>query len=90
MNSITEKNLLLKELENVRKNGYAIDCEEFGNGITCVAAPVFDYTGRVVGCVGNSAFTLNHNSQSVIEQLLSPVSKAAKKISVCLGGNKNE
>ena len=89
-NSITEKNLLLKELENIRKNGYAIDKEEFGNGITCVAAPVFDYTGSVVGCVGNSAFTLNHDSQSVIERILSPVLKAAKEISVCIGGNKYE
>ena len=89
-NSITEKNLLLKELESIRKNGYAIDKEEFGNGITCVAAPVFDYTGSVVGCVGNSAFTLNHDSQSVIERILSPVLKAAKEISVCIGGNKYE
>ena len=89
-NSITEKNLLLKELEKIRQNGYATDCEEFGNGITCVAAPIFDYTGKVVGCIGNSAFTLNHDSQSVIERILSPVLKAAKEISVCIGGNKYE
>lgn len=47
-NSITEKNLLLTELESVRQNGYATDCEGFGNGITCVAAPIFDHTGKAV------------------------------------------
>ena len=87
-NSITEKNGLLSELAKVRLNGYATDCEEFGTGITCVAAPVFDYTGKVVGCVGNSALTLNHDWQSVIDRLLPHVSDAAKQISVRLGGIK--
>lgn len=88
--SITEKSALLNELALIRNNGYATDREEFGNGISCVAAPVFDYTGNVVGCVGNSAFTLNRDSQSVIDRLLPPVLKAAKEISVCLGGDKNK
>ena len=87
-NSITEKSALLKELESIRKNGYAIDKEEFGNGITCVAAPIFDYTGKVVGCVGNSACTINHDSQSIINRLLPHVSKAAKEISMRLGDKK--
>ncbi len=87
-NTITLKESLLTELEKVRQNGYATDCEEFGNGITCVAAPVFDYTGKAVACVGNSALTLNHDSQSVINRLLPHVSDAAKEISIRLGGIK--
>lgn len=87
-NSITEKKELLAELERVRQNEYATDCEEFGNGITCVAAPIFDHAGKVVGCVGNSALTLNHDSQSVIDRLLPHVLDAAKQISVRLGGVK--
>ena len=84
--TITEPGALLKELGEVRKKQYATDCEEFGYGITCVAAPVFDHTGKVIGCVGNSAFTINHDSKSVIERLLPEVTKAAREISVRLGG----
>ena len=39
-NTITILSDLLAELENIRKLGYAIDNEEFYEGIRCVAAPV--------------------------------------------------
>ncbi len=86
--TITDPALLLEELEQIREKQYATDREEFGYGISCVAAPIFDYTGKVVGCVGNSAFTINHDSQSVIAKLLPEVTKAARQISVRLGGIK--
>lgn len=84
--TITDPDLLLEELAWIREKQYATDREEFGNGISCVAAPVFDYTGNVVGCVGNSAFTINHDSESVIRRLLPEVTKAAEQISIRLGG----
>ena len=84
-NTITEGSALFSELEDIRKRGYATDCEEFGNGITCVAAPVFDYTGKVVGTVGCSAYTINGNCDDVIARLLDPVLEAAEALSVRLG-----
>ena len=39
-NSICTIDALLDELENVRQNGYAVDDEEFCEGIRCVAAPI--------------------------------------------------
>ncbi|MBE6884447.1 MAG: IclR family transcriptional regulator [Ruminococcaceae bacterium] len=84
-NSITEKSALLQELENVRKNGYATDCEEFGNGITCAAAPIYDYSGKVIATVGCSAFTTNGECMEMIEKFLPYVLSAAKKISLILG-----
>jgi len=84
-NTITDKKQFLNELENICLNGYGTDKEEFGNGITCVAAPVFDYTGKIVASVGCSAFTLNGDSKSVIERLKPAVLEAAKQITVCLG-----
>lgn len=84
-NTITEKSALLSELESIRKNGYATDCEEFGNGITCVASPVFDHTGKVVGTVGCSAYTVNGDSDTVIKRLLPSVLSSAEKLSVRLG-----
>ena len=34
------------DLEKIRKRGYAIDDQELSLGLRCVAAPVFDHTGR--------------------------------------------
>ena len=84
-NTITERSALLSELDAIRKKGYATDCEEFGNGITCVAAPVFDHTGKAVGTVGCSAYTVNGSCDKVIERLLSPVLESAMELSRRLG-----
>ncbi|MBQ8351022.1 MAG: IclR family transcriptional regulator [Clostridia bacterium] len=87
-NSITEKSALLTELETVRQNSYATDREEFGNGITCVAAPIYDYSGKVIAAIGCSAFTVNGECQEIIDKLLPKVLSAAKKISLILGTKK--
>ncbi len=84
-NTITDSSQLLSELDKIRQNGYATDREEFGNGITCVAAPVFDHTGKVVGTVGCSAYTVNGDSDSVIERLRPPVLHSAATLSSRLG-----
>jgi DNA-binding IclR family transcriptional regulator len=85
-NTITEKAEIIKELENIRINGYATDREEFGNGVVCAAAPIFDYSGKVIAVIGCSAFTLDGKSAEIIEKLLPSVRDAAKEISTRLGG----
>lgn len=86
--TITDKEEFKKELQNIREKGYATDKEEFGNGITCVAAPIIDMSGKVIGSIGCSAFTLNGDCQSVIDRLLPDVLEAANEISTCLGYKK--
>ena len=88
-NTITEKSDILSELELIRQNGYATDKEEFGNGITCVSAPIYDYSGKVIAVVGCSSFTFDNNLDEVIVRLLPHVLKAANDISIRLGGKNN-
>jgi IclR family transcriptional regulator, acetate operon repressor len=38
--TITRKDELLRQLEQIRADGYAIDVEEFTKGVACVAAPI--------------------------------------------------
>ena len=43
---------LVEELRQVRRNGFAIDMEEFQSGVAGIAAAVRDQNGAVVGSVG--------------------------------------
>lgn len=52
--TITTKDELLAELETIRSRGYAIDDEECENGVRCVAAPIRDYTGKIVASISVS------------------------------------
>ena len=52
--SITEVALLLREIEEVRRSGIAFDDGEFNPEVRCVAVPVRDFTGNVVGALGIS------------------------------------
>ena len=53
-NTLTKKEDLLKELERVRTQGYALDDEECEMGVRCIAAPVRDYTGKVIASISVS------------------------------------
>lgn len=52
--TITDPQALHLHLEQTRRQGYAVDDEEYDFGVRCVAAPVFDYRGKVVGAIGIS------------------------------------
>lgn len=52
--SITETPVLLREIEQVRRTGIAFDDGEFNLEVRCVAVPVKDFTGKIVGAVGIS------------------------------------
>ncbi|MGZ4177811.1 MAG: IclR family transcriptional regulator [Solirubrobacteraceae bacterium] len=45
---------LAAELEQVRRDGYAVDREEFDENFCCIAAPIFDARGRFLAALGMS------------------------------------
>jgi IclR family acetate operon transcriptional repressor len=49
--SITDPRRLERELEQVRRRGFALDNEEAFPGIRCVAAPLRDREGRALAAV---------------------------------------
>jgi IclR family transcriptional regulator, KDG regulon repressor len=52
--TITDTKTLSAHLEQTRQRGYAVDDEEYDYGVRCVAAPVFDFRGKVIGAIGIS------------------------------------
>jgi DNA-binding IclR family transcriptional regulator len=53
-NTIIDKRKLLTEIERIRREGVAYDDSEYSEEARCIAAPVRDYRGRVVGAIGFS------------------------------------
>lgn len=49
--TITDYKVLVKELENVRARGIACDNQEIEEGLTCIACPIFDYSGKVIAAI---------------------------------------
>jgi IclR family transcriptional regulator, KDG regulon repressor len=82
--TITSGPTLERELEDVRRRGYATDEEEFEDGIRCIAGPVRDYRGRVVAALSVSvpaARLPRTRASSLVEQVLD----TARRVSEALG-----
>lgn len=64
-NTITALDELQLELDAIRSRGYALDDEECEPGARCVAAPVYDYTGRVVAGISVTAPSLRLGAERI-------------------------
>lgn len=77
---------LYEELARTRSRGYAVDQEERVSGMRCVAAPIFDENGRVIG-----ALSLSGNSRRIEEgrvcTLGEMVKRAASAVTMEIGGH---
>ncbi|ACN98579.1 IclR family transcriptional regulator [Sulfurihydrogenibium azorense] len=87
-NTITDKNLLLKELEEVRKKGYAIDNEEWEKEVRCLSVPVRDYTGDVVAALTLSAPAFRLSFNLLHGKMKDSFLKASEELSEKLGYSK--
>jgi len=83
-NTITEPAALKEHLRTVREQGYAVDDEEYHPGIRCVAAPVFDHNGAVVGSIGISAAATSLTPEKA-EQIAPVVMDIGRRLSIGMG-----
>ena len=84
-NTIDNLEKLLNHLKDVARLGYAIDNEELEQGVRCIAAPVKDYSNRVVASVGLSGPVPRFSMERIEKELVALVRDAAMKISQRLG-----
>ncbi len=82
--SIKSKKALLEEFKLIRKRGYALDDEENIEGLTCVAAPIFDHNGQVKYGISVSGPTIRMTEEK-IQETIRDVKQAALEISYKLG-----
>ena len=81
----TSRAKLLADLARVRKQGYALDEEEYMEGGLCYAAPVYDYTGRVIAAIGTTVLTVHYRQMNIVSELGPLIQETARQISVALG-----
>jgi DNA-binding IclR family transcriptional regulator len=79
---------LLEKLEVVRAKGYAFDDEEANPGVQCLAAPVFDHSGRMIAAVGLSGPTASIE-KATVSKLSKRVLSASRVLSAQLGHVRN-
>ncbi|HEY3728123.1 MAG TPA: IclR family transcriptional regulator C-terminal domain-containing protein [Solirubrobacteraceae bacterium] len=73
--TITTGSALDAELARVRRDGFAVDREEFDENFCCIAAPILDQHGRFVAALGLS--TTPHIFDSERKQLAATVVEVA-------------
>jgi IclR family acetate operon transcriptional repressor len=61
--TVTEFPALLESLRIVRRNGYAIDREEFLPGVICIGAAIRDQAGTVIGAISASTPTMRASEE---------------------------
>ncbi len=82
--SITDVPKLLREIAEVRKTGIALDDGEFNSEVRCVAVPVKDFTGQVVGALGISGPIWRMSNQA-LQSRAKIVQAAAERLSTGFG-----
>jgi len=79
-NTLTEIDALSKELEKVRRLGYAFDNEEAEKGVSCIGAGIYNDEGKLVAGLSVSA-----PSDRLNKAWAAQVRQAAERISQAIG-----
>jgi len=84
-NTIVNKVEFIKHIKEVVRRGYALDNEEYNPGVRCVAVPIRDYTGRVVGGISVPGPSFRMTDEIVKGEIIPVVKAVGEKASKSLG-----
>ena len=82
--TITDPDVMIEQLREIRKTGIAIEAEENEVGILCLGTPIFDYSGRAIGAISVSG-PANRLKEKGIERIGEEIKKAGQEMSAKLG-----
>jgi len=84
--TITTKEALLRELDKIRKQGHAIDNEEYEYSIRCVGVPVKNIAGRLIGGLSVSGMKARMTDE-LIEDMIEDLKLTTADITRNIGYN---
>lgn len=83
--SIIDNHAFMIRLEKIRTQGFVIEKEETYEGVIGIAAPIRDYTRKVVAVLGVGIYATRANTTLDFERLIGLVKKTCEDISADLG-----
>jgi IclR family acetate operon transcriptional repressor len=86
--TITDLPRLEAELDHIRALGYAVDNEEYDEGLRCIGAPVRDHSGHVVAALGIGG-PVTRITPDRVDELAELVMTAARGLSRRLGAHRS-
>ncbi len=85
-NSISSLQAFISQMEDYRKKGWALDDEEYAEGIRCVAAPIASHAGKVIAAVSFSG-PVARMTMDKINNSVQNLMDTAAEISTVIGGS---
>lgn len=83
-NTIVSLPELLRNLEEVRKKGYALDLEEHESLVYCVSVPIKDYSGKNIAALSVTAI-IKHFTEDILDRYIDVTREVASRISYEMG-----
>ncbi|MCB2228293.1 MAG: IclR family transcriptional regulator [Desulfarculaceae bacterium] len=83
-NTISSIKVFRAELKNIKTQGFAVDDEEWAEGIRCIAVPIFDYTQKPVYSLSISGPT-QRMTKTAIYQMRYRLNESSMQVSKLLG-----
>ena len=84
--TITSKEALLKALDTIREQGYAVDNEEYELGIRCAGVPIRNIAGRIVGGLSVSG-TKSRMTNDLVLEIVKDLKAVSEDITRHIGYN---
>lgn len=82
--SITDPKMLFRQLQMIRQDGYSVCIDEMHEDVVSIAAPIRDYTGKVIAAVSTAA-PKHRIPEESIPRFIKELIKTGKSISYNLG-----
>lgn len=82
-NTITDKEMLLKELEIIKERGYSLEIEEMGRGVSSIAVPILLKNDVLYGTISITASTtiIEFICKNSLNEVLNDLNMSAKLVS---------
>ena len=81
-NTIVEKDVLLGELELIKKRGYSLSNEEYLSGLNAIGAPLINIrNNQVIGAISFDFLALKHSIKSIESKYADSIKKMAMDLS---------
>ncbi len=84
-NTIVSIEDLKEEIKIVKENGYALDSEEYEVGVCCVAAPIYDFLGKIIAAISISAPVERVDKSRLDTEIIPALLDSSKKLSIKFG-----